>query len=56
MTVVEVLVAVGIAVGLVGVVVPVLPGSLLAWSAIVVWGFSVGTATGCAPPEFPTAH
>ena len=46
MTVVEVLVAVGIAVGVVGVVVPLLPGALLAWAAIVVWGFTVGTATG----------
>jgi uncharacterized protein YqgC (DUF456 family) len=48
MTGVEVLVAVGIAVGLVGVVVPLLPGALLAWVAIVVWGFTVGTATGWA--------
>jgi uncharacterized protein len=48
MTVVEVLVAVGIAVGLVGVVVPLLPGALLAWAAIVVWGFTIGTATGWA--------
>jgi uncharacterized protein len=43
---VEVLVAVGIAVGLVGVVVPLLPGALLVCLAIVVWGFSVGTTTG----------
>jgi len=48
MTGVEVLVAVGIAVGLVGVVVPLLPGALLAWAAIVVWGFTIGTATGWA--------
>lgn len=46
MTGVEVLVAVAIAVGLVGVLVPLLPGALLAWAAIVVWGLSVGTATG----------
>jgi len=46
MTGVDVLVAVGIAVGLVGVVVPLLPGALLVWSAIVVWGLTVGTATG----------
>ena len=46
MTGVEVLVAVVIAVGLVGVVVPLLPGALLAWAAIVAWGFTVGTATG----------
>lgn len=43
---VEVLVAVAIVVGLVGVVVPLLPGALLVWAAIVVWGFTVGTATG----------
>lgn len=43
---VEVLVALGIAVGLVGVVVPVLPGALLVWAAILVWGINVGTATG----------
>ena len=48
MTGVEVLVAVAIAVGLVGVVVPLLPGALLVWAAIVVWGFTVGTATGWA--------
>ncbi len=46
MTGVEVLVAVVIAVGLVGVVVPLLPGALLVWSAIMVWGVTVGTATG----------
>lgn len=48
MTGVEVLVAVGITVGLVGVVVPLLPGALLVWAAIVLWGFSAGTATGWA--------
>lgn len=46
MTGVEVFVAIGIAVGLVGVVVPLLPGALLVWAAIVVWGINVGTATG----------
>ena len=55
MTGVEVLVAVGIAVGLVGVVVPLLPGALLAWSVIVVWGFTVGTATGWAVVGVATA-
>jgi uncharacterized protein YqgC (DUF456 family) len=34
MTGVEVLVALGIAVGVVGVVVPVVPGALLVWAAI----------------------
>ena len=46
MTGVEVLVALGIAVGLVGVVVPVVPGALLVWAAILVWGIDVGTLTG----------
>jgi hypothetical protein len=55
MTGVEVLVAVVVAVGLVGVVVPLLPGALLAWSAIVVWGFTVGTATGWAVVGVATA-
>jgi uncharacterized protein YqgC (DUF456 family) len=43
---VEVLVALAIAVGLVGVVVPVLPGAVLVAAAIVVWGIHVGTAVG----------
>jgi uncharacterized protein YqgC (DUF456 family) len=40
-----VLVALAIAVGIVGVVLPVLPGALLAWAAIVVWALAVGSAT-----------
>lgn len=43
---VEVLVALAIAVGLVGVVVPVVPGALLVWAAILVWGIDIGTPTG----------
>lgn len=41
------LVAVGlaIAVGIVGVVLPVLPGALLVWAAIGVWAVVVGSAT-----------
>jgi uncharacterized protein YqgC (DUF456 family) len=46
MTGVEVLVGLAIAVGLIGVVVPVVPGALLAWGAIVIWGSDVGTLTG----------
>jgi uncharacterized protein len=42
---VEVLVALAIAVGVVGVVVPVLPGSLLVLGAIVVWTVNLGTGT-----------
>jgi uncharacterized protein YqgC (DUF456 family) len=40
-----VLVGLAIATGLVGVVVPVLPGALLAWAAIAVWALAVGSAT-----------
>jgi uncharacterized protein YqgC (DUF456 family) len=55
MTGVEVLVAVAIAVGLVGVVVPLLPGALLAWAAILVWGVTIGTSTGWAVVGMATA-
>lgn len=41
----EVLVAIAIAVGVVGVIVPVLPGSLLVLAAILVWSWDVGTTT-----------
>ncbi len=34
-----------IAVGIAGVVVPVLPGAVLAWAAIVVWALAEGDAT-----------
>lgn len=37
-----ILVAVAIAVGLVGIVVPLLPGTLLVWAAIAVWAFVQG--------------
>jgi uncharacterized protein YqgC (DUF456 family) len=41
------LIVVGLAIGtgIVGVVVPVLPGALLAWAAIAVWAFVVGGVT-----------
>jgi uncharacterized protein YqgC (DUF456 family) len=39
------LVGLAIAVGIVGVVLPILPGALLAWAAIVVWALAVGSAT-----------
>jgi uncharacterized protein YqgC (DUF456 family) len=42
---VEVLVALAIAVGLVGILVPVLPGSVLVLAAILVWAWDVGGAT-----------
>ncbi|MFC6153212.1 DUF456 domain-containing protein [Nocardioides yefusunii] len=38
-------VALVIAVGLVGIVVPVLPGVLLVWGALLVWAVSIGTST-----------
>ena len=42
---VEVLVALAIAVGLVGTLVPILPGSILVLGAILVWAWEVGGAT-----------
>ncbi len=42
---VEVLVALAIAVGLVGILVPVLPGSVLVLAAILVWAWEVGGST-----------
>jgi len=41
-------VGVAIATGIVGVVVPVLPGALLAWAAIAVWAVVVGSPTAWA--------
>ena len=43
-----VVVALAIAIGIVGVVVPVLPGALLVWAAIAVWALVVGSATAWA--------
>jgi uncharacterized protein len=45
-----VLIVVGLAIatGIVGVVVPVLPGALLSWAAIAVWALVVGGATAWA--------
>jgi uncharacterized protein YqgC (DUF456 family) len=42
---VEVVVALAIAVGLVGVIIPVLPGSLLVLGAILVWAWDLATTT-----------
>jgi uncharacterized protein YqgC (DUF456 family) len=44
-TLTEVLVAVVIAVGIVGIVVPVLPGSILVVGAVLVWAWATGGAT-----------
>src|SRR3954447_5652336 len=43
-----VVVALVIAAGIIGVVLPVLPGALLAWAAIVVWAIVVGSSTAWA--------
>jgi uncharacterized protein len=43
-----VVVGLAIATGIVGVVVPVLPGALLVWAAIAVWALAVGSATSWA--------
>lgn len=43
MSVTEVLVGIAILVGLVGIILPVLPGSLLVLGAILVWAAEVGT-------------
>ena len=41
----EVLVALAIAVGMVGILVPILPGSVLVLAAILVWAWELGGAT-----------
>ena len=43
-----VVVGLAIAVGIAGVVVPVLPGAILAWAAIAVWALGVGSTTAWA--------
>jgi uncharacterized protein YqgC (DUF456 family) len=48
MALTDVLVALAIAVGLAGIVVPVLPGTLLILGALLVWALAVGSATGWA--------
>ncbi len=42
----ELLVAVAVVVGIAGVVVPILPGLLLVWAAIVAWGVVEGGTVG----------
>ena len=41
-----VLVGIAIFVGIIGIVVPVLPGALLSWAAILVWALEEQSATG----------
>jgi uncharacterized protein YqgC (DUF456 family) len=43
-----IIVGLTIATGIVGIVVPLLPGALLAWAAIAVWALAVGGATAWA--------
>lgn len=45
MTGIEFVVGLVIAIGMVGILFPVLPGSLLILAAIAVWAFQIGTAT-----------
>jgi uncharacterized protein YqgC (DUF456 family) len=52
---VEVVVAVVIAVGLVGILVPVLPGSILVVGAILAWAWTVGGSTAWAVCAVATA-
>jgi len=49
-----VLVGLAIATGMVGIVLPVLPGSLLAWAAIGVWAIVDGSATAWTVFAFAT--
>jgi len=46
MSMTEALVAVAVLVGLAGIVVPVLPGSILILGAVLVWAVQIGTPTG----------
>lgn len=46
MSATEILVALAIAVGIVGVIVPVLPGTVLVLGAILVWALQIGTSAG----------
>ena len=55
MSLVEVLVALAILVGLVGVLVPILPGLVLVLAAILVWAVDEGSGTGWAAFAVATA-
>ena len=48
MSVTEIFVALAIAVGIVGVIVPVLPGTVLVLGAVLVWALDIGTTTAWA--------
>jgi uncharacterized protein YqgC (DUF456 family) len=51
----EVLVAVVIAVGLIGILVPILPGSVLIVGAVLVWAWTIGGATAWTVSGVATA-
>jgi uncharacterized protein YqgC (DUF456 family) len=53
-TVTELLVAVAIAVGIAGIIVPVLPGTILVLGAILVWALEIGTTTAWVVVAFAT--
>ncbi len=46
MSLTEAVVALVIAVGLVGILVPILPGSILVLGAVLAWSLEIGTSTG----------
>ncbi len=46
MSATEILIAVVIAVGIAGIIVPVLPGTILVLGAILVWALEIATSTG----------
>ena len=54
MSATEILVAVAIAVGVAGIIVPVLPGTLLVLGAILVWSLEIGTTTAWLVLAFAT--
>ena len=54
MTLTEILVAIAIAVGVAGIIVPVLPGTVLVLGAILVWALEVGTTTAWLVFAFAT--
>ncbi|GEP37255.1 membrane protein [Nocardioides psychrotolerans] len=55
MSLTEVLVAVALAVGLAGILVPLLPGSALIFAAVLAWAITIGTAGGWAVLTIATA-
>ena len=48
MSALELLVAIAIAVGIAGIIVPVLPGTILVLAAVLVWALDIGTTTAWA--------